>query len=210
MGQYSEIEEKVNVYSHLFGAILAIIGFVLLVGKAILTNGYDLKSQVGFIVFGVSLILLYLASAFYHNTIDLNLRFKRKVIDHCAIYILIAGTYTPYGLAVLKGNLGWAVFGLSWAMAAIGITLKLFFTGRFSIISTLMYILMGWMIVLFIKPLILALSQEGFNWLLAGGISYSVGAGFYLIRSMKFNHGVFHVFVLLGSICHFISIYFYI
>lgn len=210
MGEYSEIEEKVNVYSHVIGAILAFAALVLLSIKAFTSAGYDLKSQVGFIVFGISLVLLYLASAIYHKTIDIELRFKRKVIDHCAIYILIAGTYTPYALGALKGTLGWGVFALSWTMAAIGISLKLFFTGRFNVVSTLMYIFMGWMIVIFIKPLMLVISDAGFYWLLAGGISYSVGAGFYLIESMKFNHGVFHVFVLLGSLCHFVSIYFYI
>lgn len=210
MSEYSEIEEKVNVYSHVFGAVLAFAGFGLLVIKAFSGDSYDISSQVGLIVFGLSLILLYLASSLYHHAIEIEIRFKRKVIDHCAIYILIAGTYTPYALTALQGTTGWIIFGLSWGMAAIGITLKLFFTGRFNIVSTLMYIFMGWMIVLFIKPLKLAISEEGFNWLLAGGIAYSVGAVFYLIDKLKFNHAIFHVFVLLGSICHFISIYFFV
>lgn len=209
MSEYTAIEEKLNVYSHLLGLLLAVVGFSLLVLKA-MTGDFDLPAQVGFIVFGMSLISLYLASSLYHHAIEIDLRFKRKVIDHCAIYILIAGTYTPYALSALQGSLGWIIFGASWGMALIGIGLKLFFTGRFKLFSTLMYIFMGWMIVFFITPLKLAISVDGFNWLLAGGIAYSLGAVFYMIKRIKFNHGIFHVFVLLGSISHFISIYFYI
>jgi hemolysin III len=208
MSDYSEFEEKLNVNSHLLGAILGVIGFILLIIKSF--GDYTPISIVSFIIFGLSIITLYCASAFYHNTQDINFRHKRKVLDHCAIYILIAGTYTPFALAALGGNLGWIIFIACWSMAIIGITLKVFFTGRFKIISTLMYVFMGWMIMFFIKPLMLVLSDTGFYWLLAGGIAYTVGALIYSIKSIPLNHAIFHVFVLIGSFCHFISIYLFI
>ncbi|MDA9793239.1 hemolysin III family protein [Bacteriovoracaceae bacterium] len=208
MSEYSEIEEKLNVYSHLLGVVLGLIGLILLIVKG--AEQESLKASVSFIIFGVSIVLLFFASSLYHHTKNINLRLKRKVLDHCAIYILIAGTYTPYALGALGGKLGWIIFGVSWGMALMGITFKIFFTGRFNIVSTLLYVLMGWMIVFFVKPLKLTLSEEGFNWLLAGGISYTVGALAYSIEKIKFNHAIFHVFVLGGTFSHYISVYYYI
>lgn len=207
MSEYSKTEEKLNVYSHILGVILGLIALVLLSVKS--SSHYDLKSQISFLIFALSMILLYTASSLYHNEKNLKQRLKKKVLDHCAIYILIAGTYTPFTLVALGGKLGWIVFSISWLMAIIGIILKIFFTGRFKLVSTLMYVFMGWMIIFFIKPLMLVFSQDGFSWLLYGGISYSLGAVFYMIKKIKFNHAIFHIFVLGGSICHFISIYKY-
>ena len=208
MSEYTEFEEKLNVDSHLLGAFLGVIGLVLLIIKSF--GDFSHVAIFSFIIFGISIVTLYAASAFYHSTEDAGRRFKRKILDHCAIYILIAGTYTPYALGAIGGKLGWIIFIVCWSMALIGITLKVFFTGRFKIISTLMYVFMGWMIMFFIKPLMLILSDDGFYWLLAGGISYTVGAVIYSIKAIKLNHAIFHVFVLLGSFCHFISIYLYI
>jgi hemolysin III len=208
MSEYSEIEEKLNVYSHLLGVVVGVIGLILLVVKG--AEQESLKASVSFIIFGVSIVLLFFASSLYHHTKNVDLRLKRKVLDHCAIYILIAGTYTPYALGALGGKLGWIIFGVSWGMALMGITFKIFFTGRFNIVSTVLYVLMGWMIVFFVKPLKLSLSEEGFNWLLAGGVSYTVGALAYSIEKIKFNHAIFHVFVLAGTFSHYISVYYYI
>jgi hemolysin III len=132
------------------------------------------------------------------------------VVDHATIYVLIAGTYTPFTLVTLNGWVGWTIFGVSWAMALTGITLKLFFTGRYDLFSTLMYVFMGWIVVFAIKPLINSLSAEGLWWLMAGGLAYTVGAILYSIKKIKFNHAIFHMFVLLGSFCHFVSVYWYV
>ena len=133
-----------------------------------------------------------------------------NIIDHVSIYVLIAGTYTPFTLVTLKGAIGWVIFGISWGLALMGIILKLFFTGKYDLISTIMYVFMGWVIVFAIKPLIHHLPLEGLLWLFAGGISYTIGAILYSINKIKFNHAIFHVLVLIGSFCHFVSVFFYV
>ena len=162
------------------------------------------------VIYGASLIVLYAASTFYHASKDLKLRRKLNIFDHTAIYVLIAGTYTPYTLIVLEGTLGWFIFGFTWVFALIGIVLKLFYTGRFDKLSTMMYVLMGWQIVLVIKPLMNNLSSEGLQLLFAGGISYTLGAIIYSTQKIYYNHAIFHVFVLFGSLCHFFSIYYFV
>jgi len=205
---YSPIEEKINIISHGIGFILSIVAFMLLVTHATLHG--DVWHIVSFSIFGVSLITLYAASTFYHSAKKLELRSRLKVIDHASIYILIAGTYTPFTLVILNGTIGWVIFGTSWGLALTGIILKLFFTGKYNLISTLMYVLMGWVIVFAIKPLINNLPLEGLLWLLAGGISYTIGAILYSIKKIKFNHAIFHMFVLIGSFCQFMSVFFYV
>ena len=165
---------------------------------------------VSFSIFGASLITLYAASTFYHSAKEPELRKKLKIFDHASIYALIAGTYTPFTLVTLKGTIGWVIFGISWGLALTGIVLKLFFTGKYDLISTIMYILMGWVIIFAIKPLINNLPIEGLLWLFAGGISYTFGAIIYSISKIKFNHAIFHMFVLAGSFCHFLSLFFYV
>ena len=206
--EYSPTEEKINIISHAVGFSLSIVGLVFLVTNAIVYG--DVRHIVSFSIFGTSLIILYAASTFYHSVKKLELRRILKIIDHASIYILIAGTYTPFTLVTLNGALGWWIFGISWSLASIGIILKLFFTGRYNFISTLMYVLMGWVIIFAIKPLLNILPFEGFLWVLAGGISYTIGAILYGIRKIKFNHAIFHLFVLTGSFCHFMSVYFYV
>ena len=208
MIQYSPIEEKININSHAIGFILSIVALVLLVAHASMHG--DVWHIVSFSIFGTSLILLYAASTFYHSAKKPELRKRLKIIDHASIYVLVAGTYTPFTLVTLKGKLGWLIFGISWGLALSGIILKLFFTGKYNLISTSMYVFMGWVIVFAIKPLINNLPPEGFLWLLAGGISYTLGAILYSIKKIKFNHAIFHMFVLTGSFCHFISVYFYV
>ena len=205
---YSPTEEKINIISHAIGFILSIVALVLLVTYANLHG--DVWHIVSFSIFGVSLIILYAASTLYHSAKKSKLRNRLKIIDHASIYVLIAGTYTPFTLVTLKGTIGWVIFGTSWGLALTGIILKLFFTGRYNLISTIMYVLMGWVIVFVIKPLINNLPLEGLLWLFAGGISYTIGAILYSIKKIKFNHAIFHMFVLMGSFCHFMSVFFYV
>ncbi len=205
---YSPVEEKINIISHAIGFILSIVALVLLVTHANLHG--DVWHIVSFSIFGASLIILYAASTFYHNAKKPELRNRLKIIDHAAIYVLIAGSYTPFTLVTLQGTLGWVIFGSSWGLALTGIILKLFFTGKYNLISTLMYVFMGWVIVFAIKPLINNLPLAGLFWLFAGGMAYTIGAILYSIKKIKFNHAIFHVFVLMGSFSHFVSVLFYV
>jgi len=205
---YSPLEEKINVISHAAGLVLSIIGLVFLILRA---AGFgDPWHIVSFVIFGVSLIVQYAASAFYHNAKEPERRNRLRIFDHAAIFVLIAGTYTPFTLVTLYGTVGWVIFGISWGIAIAGIVLKIFFTGKYNTLSTIMYVLMGWIIIFAIKPLIHNLSADGLFWLVSGGMFYTVGAILYSIKKINFNHAIFHIFVLLGSICHFISVYFYV
>ena len=205
---YSPLEEKINVTTHAAGLVLSVIALVLLVTRAIRQG--NIWHIVSFSIFGVSLCVLYAASTFYHNSKEPELRSKLRVFDHASIYVLIAGTYTPYTIVTLNGLTGWVIFGISWGLAISGIILKLFFTGKYDFISTLMYVFMGWIIIFAIKPLLINLPSDGIFWLIAGGISYTLGAVIYSIKKIKFNHAIFHIFVLIGSGCHFLSIYLYV
>jgi len=205
---YAPAEERINIMSHAVGLLLSIAGLLALVTRAMLYG--DTRHLVSFAVFAISLIALYTASTAYHSTRDPHLRVRLRTVDHAAIYVLIAGTYTPFALVTLQGPVGWAIFGITWGMAVAGIALKLFFTGRFELVSTLMYVFMGWLIVFFIKPLIAQFPPAGLAWLLAGGISYTVGALLYSIPKLPFHHAAFHLFVVLGSMCHFVTIFFYV
>ena len=205
---YSPTEEKINVISHFGGLILSIIALVFLLTRAgLYGNSWHVVSAG---IFGASLIVLYTASTFYHSARRPELRKRLRIVDHASIYILIAGTYTPFTLISLKGSVGWTIFGISWGLALSGIILKLFHTGKFDVLSTLMYVFMGWVIIFAIKPLVNSLPVEGLFWLMAGGVAYTLGAILYSIKKIKFNHAIFHIFVLAGSICHFISVYFYV
>ena len=205
---YSPLEERINVTTHAAGLGLSIVALVLLITRAIRLG--DIWLLVGFSIFGVSLCVLYTASTFYHNAKKPELRSKLRIFDHASIYVLIAGTYTPYTIVTLHGLTGWVIFGISWGLAISGIILKLFFTGKYDFISTLMYIFMGWIIIFAIKPMSINLSSGGIFWLIAGGLSYTLGAVIYSIKKIKFNHAIFHIFVLIGSGCHFLSIFLYV
>ncbi len=205
---YSPTEEKINVISHAVGFFLSIVALVFLVVRAGMYG--NVLHVVSFTIFGVSLMVLYAASSLYHNAKQPEVRKRLKIFDHASIYVLIAGTYTPFTLVTLVGNTGWVIFGVSWGIALVGITLKLFFTGRYSVASTVMYVLMGWVIIFAIKPLVHNLSADGLFWLFLGGVAYTVGAVLYSIKKIKFNHAIFHLLVLIGSFCHFVSIYFYV
>jgi hemolysin III len=203
--RYSNLEEKLNVISHGFGLVLSVIAFPFLVIKALNFEGF--WEPISFIIYGLSLIILYAASTFYHAAKNPKRRRQLNIFDHSAIYVLIAGSYSPFCLVALNSNLGWYMFVFVWLFALTGIILKLFFTGRFDKLSTAIYLLMGWQVLFFIKPLMKSLTAEGLQFLISGGILYSVGAVFYSIKRMPYNHATFHVFVLLGSLSNFIAIY---
>ncbi|MDX8381771.1 MAG: hemolysin III family protein [Ghiorsea sp.] len=205
---YSPLEESINIYSHVLGIILGAVGLIFLTLRAIhYGNAWHITSA---IIFGISLIVLYTASSLYHAAKDPIIRSRLRIFDHASIYVIIAGTYTPFVLITLHGTVGWIIFGVTWGMALVGIILKLFFTGRFRILSTSMYVLMGWIIVFAINPLIDNLSAEGMQLLIAGGLSYTFGAVLYSIKAIPFNHAIFHVLVLVGTICHYFAVYFYV
>ena len=208
IGQYSETEEKVNIITHASGLFLSVVALVLLVMRALRYG--DTLHVITFTVFGLSMILLYTSSTLYHSAKDITTRGKLQVFDHASIYVLIAGTYTPFTLIVLPGNLGWIMFGIIWTLALGGVIIKLFFTGRFDLLLTIMYVALGWIVVIALKPLIANLAIEGVILLFAGGIAYTLGAVIYGIKKIPGNHAIFHFFVLIGTLCHFLSIYFYV
>lgn len=205
---YEKKEERLNVISHGIGLILSILALILLVVYAsIYGSAWHIVS---FSIYGSSLIVLYSASTFYHYVQSPKLRHRLNIFDHAAIYVLIAGTYTPFSLVVLKGWVGWTIFGISWGLAITGIVLKLFYTGRYDKVSTAAYVVMGWMIIFAIKPLVSNLPFAGLMWILSGGLFYTIGALLYSIKRVRYNHAIFHIFVLLGSFCHFIAVFFYV
>ena len=206
--KYSKKEEKLNIITHAFGLILSITAFPFLLMKSFDYEGFS--KSLSLLVYGFSLIILYAASTFYHAANEPNLRRKLNILDHAAIYVLIAGSYTPFTIIVLKGTLGWFILGFTWSFAIAGIVMKLFFTGRFEKLSTILYVLMGWQIIFAMKPLSNNLSNEGVELLFYGGIFYTIGALFYSLKKIQYNHAIFHVFVVLGSFCHFLTVYFYL
>jgi len=205
---YSPKEEKLNIISHGIGWFLSIIALILLVLRA-KRLGEEIH-LISFIIFGSSMVLLYGASTLYHSAKTNSLRRRLNIFDHASIYILIAGTYTPFALISLEGFVGWTIFWIIWGLAFIGVVLKLFYTGRYQLVSTILYVAMGWIIIFALNPLIENLSTPGLWWLFAGGISYTMGAVLFMLKKIPFNHAIFHIFVLLGTFCHFISIFYYV
>jgi hemolysin III len=197
-------EEVANALTHGLGAAAALAGGAVLITLAALYgDGWQLVSA---IVFGLCLLLLYIASTLYHAIQHPVAKARLKVFDHCAIYLLIAGTYTPFTLVGLRGPWGWSLFAAIWALAFAGVAFKLFYTGRFKLLSTLFYIAMGWLVVVAIKPLLGALDAWTFGWLLAGGVFYTLGTVFYHRPSLPYAHAIWHMFVIAGSVCHYISV----
>ncbi|MEE9912615.1 MAG: hemolysin III family protein [Deltaproteobacteria bacterium] len=202
------MEELLNSITHGAGILLSIAALVLLI---VFSSTYGSTGHVvSCTIFGVTLILLYTASTLYHGIQKPHLKRVCKIFDHSCIYLLIAGTYTPFLLVTLRGVLGWTMFGVIWFLAVSGVVLKIFFVQRFKIISTIAYVLMGWIIVFAIKPLADALSSGGLVWLIAGGLAYTLGVIFYAWKKLPFNHAIWHLFVLTGSVCHFFAIIFYV
>lgn len=206
---YPPKEEQFNIISHAIGFVLSIVALILLITKA---NEFgEFKHALSFTIYGVSMAILYAASTLFHSAKKLKYRRRLNIFDHAAIYVFIAGTYTPFTLVTLSDSVGLTLFIVIWSIALFGVIFKLFFTGKFKLLSTIAYVLMGWIVVFAIGPLMESLPSQGLLWLLFGGIAYTIGAVFYsLSKHVKFNHGIFHLFVLVGSFCHFWSIYFYV
>lgn len=197
-------DEIASALTHGLGAVAALAGgAVLITLAAIHGDGWQLGAS---IVFGVSLLLLYVASTLYHSIQHPVAKGRLKVFDHCAIYVLIAGTYTPFTLIGLRGPWGWGLFTAIWTLALAGVVFKLFYTGRFKLLSTAIYIAMGWLVMVAIKPMWKSLDAWTLGWLLAGGLSYTLGTYFYHRESIRFSHAIWHLFVIGGSVCHFIAV----
>lgn len=204
-----KVEEILNAVTHGIGTVLAIVALVMM-----LVYGYDKGALhlTSIIIYGVSLIVLYLASTLYHSLIFCSQRVQNvfQCLDHSAIYVVIAGNYTPFALIALYGVIGWTVFGVVWGLALAGIIFQIFCYNRFRVVGTICYLLMGWLAVTIVQPLLQTVPLAGIWWLVAGGVLYSIGAVFYLLHKLSFSHVIWHVFVMLGSIAHFIAIYYYV
>ncbi|SEQ33245.1 hemolysin III [Hyunsoonleella jejuensis] len=200
-------EEKLNTASHAIGAIFGIVALILLVVFETKKTAYSLGSV---IIYGVSIIVLFMASTLYHAVRNESKKHYFRIIDHVSIYLLIAGTYTPVLLITLEQSLGWPLFYVVWGIAAFGIVLKLFFTGKFEVFSTLLYLAMGWLIVFDFTNLSNLMHSNGILLLFAGGLAYTVGIIFYAVEKIPYNHVIWHLFVLAGAIFHFFMIFLYV
>lgn len=200
--------ERLNALTHLIGSIASTAGLIALLVPAI-TQG-DIWKIVSFAIYGASLIALYSASTLYHSIRSARVKYIFQKIDHCAIYLLIAGSYTPFTLITLRGPWGWSLFSVVWTLALIGLGLEIWFGRRQRKPSLLLYILMGWLILVACKPLVIALPSDGLTLLAAGGAIYSLGIYFYVNDRIEHYHGIWHLFVLGGSLCHFFCVLLYL
>lgn len=204
-GPFNRREELASALTHGLGATAALAGGAVLITLAArYGDGWQLGAS---IVFGIALLLLYLASTLYHSIHHPVIKGRLKVFDHCAIYVLIAGTYTPFTLIGLRGSVGWWLFTMIWTLALAGVVFKLFYTGRFKKLSTLIYVAMGWLILVAAKPLFAALDAWTLGWLIAGGLFYTLGTIFYHRPSMRYSHAIWHLFVIAGSVSHYVAVF---
>lgn len=201
-------EEVANSVTHGLGLVASLVGGIVLVVLA--AERGEAWHVVSAAVYGSTLVALYAASTLYHALKGTRARNVLRLLDHCAIYLLIAGTYTPITLVSLRGNWGWALFGAVWALAAAGILFKAFATGRFGYLSTVAYVLMGWICILALKPILMLLSPGAIALLLAGGVAYTLGTIFYAWERIPYSHAVWHLFVIVGSVCHYLAIALYV
>jgi hemolysin III len=201
--------EKFNTYTHLLGALMAIAGGVVLVVLGVMSG--DVWKIVSFSIYAVTLVLLYGFSTLYHNAAQGKLKLLLQKLDHNSIYLLIAGSYTPFTLVSLHGPWGWSLFGVVWGLALLGISQELWMLKKTRVVSLVIYISMGWVAIVAVVPLVAVLSWSGFAWVVAGGVAYTVGIFFY-VYDEKFVHwhGIWHLFVLAGSILHYFAILFYV
>lgn len=203
---YPVVEEWLNWATHGLAALFSIAGMVVLISLASVdANPWKIVS---FSIYGASMTLLFLASTLYHSAKRPHIRRFFKMLDHCAIFLLIAGTYTPFLLVNMREGSGWLLFGLVWGLAVAGITLKLVFGHRFKVLQMVIYLLMGWMIVFASTELADSVNETGLWLVVAGGITYTLGVVFYLIERIPFNHAIWHLFVIGGGACHFFAVYF--
>lgn len=202
-------EEIANSISHGAAALLSLVALPILVVGAVQQGGA--LNIVSSSIFGVSLVLLYLASTLCHSLPQGKAKRVFEILDHCAIYLLIAGTYTPFLLVSLGGGWGWSLFGVIWGLALLGVLFKSIFGIRYPMASNALYLLMGWLVLVAIKPMMAAVPSAGLAWLLAGGLAYTLGVVFFVMDSRwKFAHFIWHFFVVAGSACHFVAVFFYV
>lgn len=205
--RYTAGEEIANSLTHAVGLVLSVAGLCVLVYLGVVRDEALHVASAG--VYGVTLVALYAASTLYHAFRKPEIKRVLRILDHCAIYLLIAGSYTPFVLVGIGGGWGWTLFGIVWSMAVAGILFKVFFTGRFAVLSTAAYVGMGWLGVVAFKPLIESLPINAIVWLVLGGVLYTAGTIFYH-RKLPYSHALWHLFVLAGSACHFIAIGLYV
>jgi hemolysin III len=206
--QQSVGEEIANAVSHGIGSLLAMIAALVLVTGAVQRGG--VAEIAGASIFGTTMVLAYLTSTLYHALPRNRAKRLFRILDHGAIFLLIAGTYTPFTLGPLRGTWGWTLLGLVWALAFAGIVIKAIAGVRYPKLSTSLYIAMGWLVIVAIEPLRLNLPLSGFFWLLAGGIAYTAGVAFFAPKRLRYGHFVWHLFVLAGSACHFAAVLWYV
>lgn len=205
---YPPREELANSLTHGLGVVLSVAGLVLLVlFSARYGDAWHVASTA---IFGSTLLLLYVSSTLYHSFRDARIKQLLQKLDHAAIFLLIAGTYTPFVLVTLRGPWGWSLFGIVWGLAIIGVVLKFWLAGRFRLVSTLIYLGMGWLVLVAIRPLVAALPTGGLRLLVAGGLCYTGGAVFYLWKRLPYQHALWHLFVLGGSACHWAAVFFFV
>ena len=206
---YSKQEDKLNVISHGFGFILSIIGLVFLINKGL--QNFNFTYFISLIIYGVSLSTMYIASTLYHNSKTAIGRYNMRMFDMISIYILIAGSYTPFTLILLKDNQGWFLFTMIWLLALFGIVWKIFTIGKYNLVTTSLYIFMGGLWLFFYDSFIAQIPSDALWWIIAGCLTYLAGVIFYLLdNKLKYNHFIWHLFVLAASSCHYVSIYFYV
>jgi hemolysin III len=206
--EYTRGEERAHVITHGLGAVLSLAALVLLVGLTWVRG--DAWHRVSTAIYGATLVVLYGGSTLYHSARSPRWRHVAKVIDHCAIYLLIAGTYTPFTLVTLRGPWGWSLFGVVWGLALVGVIAEAWWVYRPEKLASVLYLALGWLVVVAVKPLLAALPPAGLGWLVAGGLCYSLGTVFYVMKKTRYMHAVWHLFVLGGSVCHFIVVVFYV
>jgi hemolysin III len=202
--EYSLQEEIANSITHGIGAGLSVAGLTILVVLAAIYG--DVWRVVSFSIFGSSLVILYLSSTLYHSFQNPRIKRVLRVLDHAAIYLLIAGSYTPFLLVSMRGVWGWTLFGIVWGMALLGMAFKVFFIGRYEVLATAGYVLMGWLSVFAFKEMLTKVPPGGMIFLIIGGVVYTAGVIFYAWEKLPYNHAIWHLFVLGGSICHFFAV----
>lgn len=205
---HSILNEVLNAVTHGIGTILSIVALIFLIMKGI-RSGSTIHLA-AYLIYGISMILLFLASTLYHSFSFT--RFKRffRYVDHASIYLLIAGTYTPFGLIALPGTLGNLLIGIVWTIAVVGVILKIFFVGKYNKLSTVLYLVMGWLAIFMIKPIYQFMGTNGLILLVLGGLMYSLGTIFYINKKFGFMHVIWHLFVLAGAACHYFAVLFYV
>jgi hemolysin III len=206
--RYTVREEVANIITHGLGVVLSIVALWLMVAYAV--RDFEIKRVIGASIFGGTLILMYLMSTLYHSFRDPKLKQLFRLLDHSSIYLLIAGSYTPFTLVLLEGVWGWTMLSITWTLAVAGVVFKVFFIKRFHLVSTALYVAMGWVVLIAIKPLLEATPVGAMVWLTAGGLLYTGGVVFYLWNKLPYNHAIWHVFVMGGSFSHFCAVYWYV